>query len=236
MTVRLAALTAVAVVASLDATPSRRGTVAIGRSVSGRPIIAIERGDPDNPKKALVVGCIHGNERAGIAIAKYLLRSKLPAQIDLWIIPSLNPDGVARRTRGNARGVDLNRNFPFRWCRLGGAFDSGPRPLSEPEGRSAYRLIGASVRRCRSGSTSTSTSSTSPAATSASSGASPRWPACGCSALHPGREVSRDGRITSSPERRHPSSSCRPVPSLRRPSAGSAAPRSPSQPAASSRR
>jgi succinylglutamate desuccinylase len=30
-----------------------------------------------------VVGCIHGNERAGIAIAKYLLRSKLPAQIDL---------------------------------------------------------------------------------------------------------------------------------------------------------
>jgi protein MpaA len=72
-----------------------------------------------------VVGCIHGNERAGISIATYLIRSKLPAQIDLWIVPSLNPDGVARRTRGNARGVDLNRNFPFRWRRLGGAFDSG---------------------------------------------------------------------------------------------------------------
>ena len=150
MTVRLPALAAIALVTSLGATPSRPGvgrdpvearTVAIGRSVSGRPIIAIERGDPDNPKKALVVGCIHGNERAGIAIAKYLLRSELPAETDLWIVPSLNPDGAARRIRGNARGVDLNRNFPFRWRRLGGAFYSGPRPLSEPESRSAYRLI-----------------------------------------------------------------------------------------------
>ncbi|HVH51399.1 MAG TPA: hypothetical protein VM690_04590, partial [Gaiellaceae bacterium] len=41
----------------------------------------------------------------------------------------------------NADGVDLNRNFPWRWRDLEGTFDSGVRPLSEPESRIAYRLI-----------------------------------------------------------------------------------------------
>jgi protein MpaA len=88
----------------------------------------------------LVVGCIHGNEPAGIAVAKRLERLS-PTGIDLWIVPDLNPDGRAADTRGNAHGVDLNRNFPFRWRRLGGVYESGPRPLSEPESRIAYRLI-----------------------------------------------------------------------------------------------
>ncbi|HZC28914.1 MAG TPA: M14 family metallopeptidase, partial [Gaiellaceae bacterium] len=64
-----------------------------------------------------------------------------PTGIDLWIVPDLNPDGRAANSRGNAHGVDLNRNFPYRWRPLHGVYESGPHPLSEPEARIAYRLI-----------------------------------------------------------------------------------------------
>ncbi len=118
--------------------------VLLGRSVAGRPIRAVELGDPSSPRKVLVVGCIHGDECAGIAVAKSLERSAPPVGIDVWIVENLNPDGLARGTRQNGRGVDLNRNFPWSWRPLGrpGSVDySGPLPLSEPESRLAYRLI-----------------------------------------------------------------------------------------------
>jgi protein MpaA len=111
----------------------------LGRSVQGRPIRAVEVGDP-NGVRVLVVGCIHGNETGGIAVARALERLS-PRALDLWIVPVLNPDGVAAGTRGNAHGVDLNRNFPVRWKPLDGVYESGPRALSEGEARIAYRLI-----------------------------------------------------------------------------------------------
>ena len=120
--------------------PIGRRTVALGRSVDGRLINAVETGDLDSAQKVLVVGCIHGNEPAGIAIAQRLERTS-PRGIDVWVIRVLNPDGRAANTRQNARGVDLNRNFPWHWQRLEGVYDSGSRPLSEPESRIAYRLI-----------------------------------------------------------------------------------------------
>jgi len=121
--------------------PTGRHSSSLGRSADGRPIVAIETGDPDASRRMLVVGCIHGNEPAGIAIAERLMHDPPPRELDLWIIPILNPDGVAANTRGNANGVDLNRNFPFGWRPLTGIYDSGPRPLSEPESRIAQRLI-----------------------------------------------------------------------------------------------
>jgi protein MpaA len=117
------------------------GPVRLGRSEEGRPIVAVRAGDPHGVR-VLVVGCIHGNEGAGIAIAQALER--LHAGAELWIVSDLNPDGHARGTRQNARGVDLNRNWSSHWPRGGRPWDTyyaGPRPFSEPETRIARNLI-----------------------------------------------------------------------------------------------
>ena len=113
----------------------------IGHSVLGRPIVATVSGDPQAPDRFLVIGCVHGNEPAGVRVARRLLASSRPRDAALWVVPSLNPDGLAAGTRGNARGVDLNRNFPFAWRPLDGLEYSGAHPLSEPESRAAWRLI-----------------------------------------------------------------------------------------------
>jgi protein MpaA len=125
----------------IAAFPLIRHEVVLGRSEQGRPIVAWETGDPSAKRRLLVVGCIHGNEPAGIAIANAVTRARAPAGTDVWVIPDLNPDGVAAHTRQNGRGVDLNRNFPYRWQPLQGIFYSGSRALSERESRIAYRLI-----------------------------------------------------------------------------------------------
>jgi protein MpaA len=113
----------------------------IGDSVHGRPIVLFESSPPAAALRLLVVGDIHGNETAGMRIVARLLAGAPLARAELIVVPTINPDGVAAGTRGNAHGVDLNRNFPFRWRRLGGGEYSGPGPLSEPESRAAHRLI-----------------------------------------------------------------------------------------------
>jgi len=115
------------------------------RSVEGRPITARELGGAaSGAPVVLVVGCIHGNEHAGIAVVQRLQAVPPSAGVALWTVPDLNPDGVHADTRQNADGVDLNRNFPFRWEALGVRGDqqfAGAHALSEPESRFAYRLI-----------------------------------------------------------------------------------------------
>jgi protein MpaA len=109
----------------------------IGTSVRGRPIVAYERGDPSAPA-TVVVGVIHGNETAGLAVIRRLRTMPLPAGVHLWLVPTVNPDGIAAGTRQNAHGVDLNRNWPVDWKHNGRPWDgyySGPRPMSEPENR-----------------------------------------------------------------------------------------------------
>lgn len=119
-------------------------SVALGASVRGREIRVLERGDPDATHRILVVGSIHGDEPAGIAIAERLETMPIPREADVWIVESANPDGNAARTRTNANGVDLNRNFPWRWRssgRPGDRYYSGPRALSEPESKLMAGLI-----------------------------------------------------------------------------------------------
>jgi len=89
-----------------------------------------------------VVGCIHGNECAGLAITSALAHEPVPRGVQLWLVPEMNPDGTAADTRQNADHVDLNRNFPYRWERIADpTFYSGPYPASEPETRAAMSLV-----------------------------------------------------------------------------------------------
>lgn len=124
--------------------PSHSSSRVIGTSVRGRPIRVRVVGDPASPRAVLVVGCIHGDETAGEAVTRRLAASAPRRGVSLWLVQTFNPDGCAAYTRQNARGVDLNRNSPWRWRPLdhpGGTFYSGPGPLSEPESRAINRLV-----------------------------------------------------------------------------------------------
>jgi protein MpaA len=124
--------------------PVSRRRIYLGRSVDGRRIYAVKLGDLDNEHSLLVVGDIHGNESAGVPIARAVASGPPRRESLIIVIKDLNPDGVAADTRQNANGVDLNRNFPWRWRHLGSPGDlqySGPHPLSEPEARLAHSLI-----------------------------------------------------------------------------------------------
>ena len=88
-----------------------RETRQLGRSWEGRAIEVVRAGDSSSPQRVLVVGCIHGNECAGMAVTRRLARLGAQARADLWLLHNLNPDGLAHRTRANARGADLNRDF-----------------------------------------------------------------------------------------------------------------------------
>jgi murein peptide amidase A len=116
----------------------------LGYSVQERPIRVHRVGNFSSPRRILVVGCIHGNECAGIRITRRLVQGRRPRQIDLWVVHAVNPDGRRLRVRQNARGVDLNRNFRSQWIPIGQRWDpqySGPRPWSEPETRLARDLV-----------------------------------------------------------------------------------------------
>jgi murein peptide amidase A len=118
-------------------------TIAVGMSVEGRPITAVRRGDPQG-RRVLIFGVIHGDEQAGLQIIALLNQLPVPPGVDLYLVASMNPDGVANNTRGNANGVDLNRNFPFNWGPIGAPGDgqyAGPEAASEPETRAAVALI-----------------------------------------------------------------------------------------------
>ncbi len=113
-----------------------------GRSVEGRPIEVAVFGE--GVPGVLFVGAIHGDEAAGAPLLFELAARLAREPLGLTarravVVPVLNPDGLARGARGNARGVDLNRNFPsVSWH---GTERHGSEPLSEPEARALVGLV-----------------------------------------------------------------------------------------------
>lgn len=88
-----------------------------GLSVQGRPIYQCRLGS--GPIRILMWSQMHGNEstttKAVMDLMRYLLsgpgsESGLLSQLELCMIPMLNPDGAQAYTRENARQVDLNRD------------------------------------------------------------------------------------------------------------------------------
>ncbi|HTW15763.1 MAG TPA: M14 family zinc carboxypeptidase [Nocardioides sp.] len=134
------ALTATAVPATSSgavaaaAEPTVVGKRVIGHSVQGRPIVAYRLGKRGKKVPTVVlISTMHGNEPATRQILQELVDGEPVRDLDLWVVPTYNPDGLAAGTRKSARGVDLNRNYPYRWADLDGNYESGRGPASEPE-------------------------------------------------------------------------------------------------------
>jgi protein MpaA len=109
----------------------------IGRSADGRAIVAYRAGEPGKPV-VVVVATMHGEENFGQYVARGLLEGQPIADVDLWVVPVLNPDGLAKDRRWIKGHVDLNRNFPNRFIRRA---NSGPRAASGKETRVAMAFL-----------------------------------------------------------------------------------------------
>ncbi len=125
---------------SYDARPAVVEKRTIGRSVRGRPIRAWRLGEPGK-RRVVLISTMHGNEPHTRRILESLRDGRAIRGVDLWVVPTYNPDGLARGTRRNARGVDLNRNFPHDWADLDGNYESGRGPASEPETRAVMAFL-----------------------------------------------------------------------------------------------
>jgi Zinc carboxypeptidase len=110
--------------ATPEPTDDGKNPKVIGYSVAGRPLEIYRFGN--GPTGRLIVAGIHGgNEYNTINLANELIAyveshpETIPENITLFILPNLNPDGEARKHgvdgRVNDNGVDLNRNWPYRW-------------------------------------------------------------------------------------------------------------------------
>jgi murein peptide amidase A len=140
----IAALVAAALLPVGTAASAAVRHATIGRSVQGRPLRVAVVGAPGAARAVLVVGCVHGTERAGEAVTRRLRTAEPPTGTALWLLDEANPDGCRAGTRQNAHGVDLNRNAPWHWRPTGpptSTFYAGPRARSEPETRAILRLV-----------------------------------------------------------------------------------------------
>jgi murein peptide amidase A len=109
----------------------------IGTSSEGRPITAYRAGEKGKPV-VMVVATMHGEENFGQYVARGLLEGKKIKGVDLWVVPVLNPDGLARDRRWIKGTIDLNRNFPHRWISRA---NSGPAATSAKETRVIMRFL-----------------------------------------------------------------------------------------------
>lgn len=138
--------------------PFSEGPIVIGYSVQDRPLEVFRFGTGATAR--LIVAGMHGGgeyntiELADLLIAHLQENPEIvPANVTLYILRALNPDGEARSHtylgRGNANDVDLNRNWDANWqkdwprdnCWTQSYVSGGTGPMSEPETQALAAFI-----------------------------------------------------------------------------------------------
>ena len=147
--------------------------VSIGNSLEGRNIWAIKISDNpevDEVEPVILYNSMHHAREVmtpeiGIDMVEYLLTrygsddkvTKWVDENEIWIVPMLNVDGnnrvwngdfMWRKNTRNGYGVDINRNYPFKWGTCNGSSGAtwsqtyrGPSAASEPETRALMGLV-----------------------------------------------------------------------------------------------
>ncbi len=107
--------------------PKLMTTIEIGKSVQHRSLMFARltaKPDDSSLPEFKYIANMHGDEIVGRELMVKLIEdltahygsdpriTSLMDHYQIYILPSMNPDGAAARTRFNANGVDLNRSFP----------------------------------------------------------------------------------------------------------------------------
>lgn len=125
-----------------------RTSFQIGTSVLGQPLECYHFLPPDYARPrpgAVLFGAIHGDEPASAMVLARLIEELVerPPGRPTWIVPVLNPDGLAAGTKDNANGVDLNRHFAAaNWqSEHPHGYFPGRAPETEPEVAALVQLL-----------------------------------------------------------------------------------------------
>lgn len=102
--------------------------ISIGKSVKGRDLYVVKISDnvdvDEVEPEFKYISSMHGDEITGRELTQFLIKDLIEGygkdkqitdlinNTEIYIMPSMNPDGSHLRQRANANGFDLNRNFP----------------------------------------------------------------------------------------------------------------------------
>jgi carboxypeptidase T len=120
--------------------PERTQLVDLGKSLHGRALLALRI--DEGGTKVRVLGTYHGNEPSStelaLATAQAVLGQDPIPDVEIWVMPLVNPDGHDIGGRYNGNGIDLNRNHDYEWS--ADEYRSGDAPFTEPETRAVRSL------------------------------------------------------------------------------------------------
>jgi len=113
-------------------------------SVQGRPIKVLRFGNGE--KTILLMAGVHGDEKSGVRLVRRIvrrIRTCAPESVPnrIVVMPLVNPDGYRAGTRQNARGIDINRNFPTKDFVGEQGHPGGLSPASEPETQAVMDVV-----------------------------------------------------------------------------------------------